>query len=363
MFQPRIPPRSAALLAEALEGGMIGQGQRCKDFEEAFCAGFGLPRALAVNSGTAALHLALLSLGIGVGDEVITSAQTFVATALAVKYVGADPVFADLKPGSPNLDPSGLESKLSPRTKAVLVVHYGGMPCDMEAILDFASRRGLAVIEDAAQALGAEYKGKPAGTLGAAAAFSFQAIKGLTTGDGGMLVLSDPEAHGQARRRRWFGIDKEGRKPDGLGPGEWEIRELGFKYAMNDLAASLGLGALDSYPEVLLRRRLLDREYRAGLSKISGLELLEDPQDRKSACWLFSALVTERRAFVEAMRCRGVEASVWHRRIDRHPIFGGLRQGLPQLERFDREQVSLPLRESLSDEEAGKIIKAVQAGW
>lgn len=363
MFQPRISEASVARVVEALRSGWISEGRQVQAFEKALCARFGFPRALALNSGTSALHLGVLALGLRPGDEVITTAQTFVATALAILYAGAVPVFADLEAGSANIDPADVRLRIGPRTKGILVVHYGGEPCDMDPILALAAEHNLWVLEDAAHALGARYHGRPVGTLGHAAIFSFQAIKALTTGDGGLLVCADEAAHQKAYRLRWFGIDRANRRPSELGQPEWDITELGYKFHMNDLAASLGLGQLDAYPGVLARRRALDDRYRRTLAGRDGLSLLARTPDSEGACWLFTLLVQRRPEFVRAMRSRGVEAAVWHRRIDGHSLLGGLRHDLPRQERFDATQVSVPLRESLEDDEVGRILDAIRQGW
>ncbi|HXB97944.1 MAG TPA: DegT/DnrJ/EryC1/StrS family aminotransferase [bacterium] len=363
LFLPRIDEASVQRVAQTLRSGWISEGRQVLAFEQALCAQFGFPRALAVNSGTSALHLALLALGVGPGDEVITTAQTFVATALAILYCGATPVFADLEPGGANLDPAEIGRRAGPRTKAVLLVHYGGEPCDMDAVLAQAKRHGLAVVEDAAHALGARYRSRPVGALGDAGIFSFQAIKPLTTGDGGLLVCADPSVHQKAYRLRWFGMDRAGRTPSELGQPEWAITELGYKYHMNDLTASLGLGQLEGFQTALARRRALDARYRGALGAVPGLALIPPTDGAEGACWLFTVLVERRLDFVRALRSRGVEAAVWHRRIDAHPLFGGLRQDLPRQERFDAAQVSIPLRDSLDDGEAGAVLDAVRRGW
>jgi perosamine synthetase len=275
LFQPKVDEASVERVTQTLRSGWISEGRQVAEFEQALCRQFGFPRALAVNSGTSALHLALLALGVGPGDEVITTAQTFVATALAILYCGATPVFADLEEGSPNLDPAEIGRRAGPRTKAVLLVHYGGEPCDMDAVNREARARGLAVVEDAAHALGARYRSRPVGTLGDASIFSFQAIKPLTTGDGGLVVCADAAAHQKAYRLRWFGIDRAGRTPSELGQPEWPITELGYKYHMNDLTASLGLGQLEGFAAALERRRSLDRRYRQALAGVPGLALLK----------------------------------------------------------------------------------------
>ncbi len=363
VFDPSVPEAGIAAVVATLRSGRMSEGGGVRVFEEQFRRRFALPNALALNSGTAALHLAMLGAGVGPGDEVITTAQTFVATAMAVLYVGAIPVFADLATGGPNIDPADVERRVTPRTKAIVVVHYGGYPCDMDEIRAVAERHSLVVVEDAAHALGATYHGAPIGSLGDFAAFSFQAIKQLTTGDGGMLVCADEDRHREALRRRWFGIDRERRTMSELGEPEWDIREVGHKYHMNDIAASLGLAQLESFGAAQARRLELNRRYRLQLANMNGLELLEERSDRESACWLFTVRVERRVDFVRAVRDRGIEAAAWHRRIDAHSVFGGLRPDLPNLTSFDETQVAIPLRESLSEEEAERIIEAVRLGW
>jgi len=363
IFQPSVAPSVVDRVCETLRAGWLSEGRHVKAFEEAFCRQFGQPRALALNSGTAALHLAVLGAGVGRGDEVITTAQTFVATAIAVLYAGATPVFADIQPGGPNIDPADIERRITARTKAILVVHYGGCPCDMDEINAIAARHRLKVIEDAAHALGASYRGQPAGSLGDFSIFSFQAIKQLTTGDGGMLVCRSADDHQAAYRRRWFGIDRANRRPSPLGQPEWDITELGFKYHMNDVAAAMGLAQLELFAAAQARRQAMNRLYRAELSPVPGLSLLEEKPDRVSGCWLFTARVQRRLDFIQALKARGVEAAVWHQRIDRNSLLGGERPDLPNQAHFNQEQVSIPCRDTMTDAEAQAVLQAVKAGW
>jgi perosamine synthetase len=294
---------------------------------------------------------------------VITTAQTFVATAMAILYAGARPVFADIQSHSPNLDPTDIERRITPRTKAILVVHYGGYPCDLDEINLLAARFHLTVIEDAAQSLGAIYKGKAVGGCADFGAFSFQAIKQLTTGDGGMLLCRDEHDHQLAYRRRWFGIDRAGRTPSETGQPEWDITEVGYKYHMNDIAGAMGLAQLEFFEAALMRRRQLNRVYRNAFGGVTGLELLDEKPDRQGACWLFTVEVERRADFIRALRGRGIEAAVWHQRIDLNSVFGGLCEGLVNQTRFSDRQVSLPLRESLTDDEVSQIQRSVQMGW
>ena len=363
IFQPTVPEAVIERVVQTLRAGWLSEGRQVKQFEESFAQHFDLPRALALNSGTAALHLAMLGACVEPGDEVILPAQTFVATATAILQAGGTPVFADLQPGGPNLDARDVEGRITPRTKAIVVVHYGGYPCDMDEINALAERHGIKVIEDAAHALGASYRDRPVGTLGDFAIFSFQAIKQLTTGDGGMLVCRNATDHQTAYRRRWFGIDRANRKPSPLGAPECDITELGFKYHMNDIAATMGLAQLDLFDEAQARRQTLNWLYRAELAKVPGLSLLVEMDDRVNACWLFTVRVERRLDFIRALKSRGVEAAVWHQRIDRNSLLGGERLDLPNQARFNADQVSVPCRESMSDTEAQTVMRAIKTGW
>lgn len=358
-----VSPRAIELATETLRSGWLSEGAKVKAFEAALTSTLGLVNPSALNSGTSALHLALAVAGVAPGDEVILPAQTFVATGLAILMQGAVPVFADVNPATGNLDPAAFERAVTPKTRAVMPVHWAGLPCDMDEINAAADRRGLAVIEDAAHALGATYKGKPIGAVSRFTAFSFQAIKHLTTGDGGALCCLDPEEHRAARRRRWFGIDREASRPTILGERDHALDELGYKYHMNDLAAAIGLGNLEDFPPRLARRREIARAYRAALGNVPGLRLLADPADRESARWLFVVLVERREDFIRALAARGVPASVMHLSIDRYALFGGLRRELTGQTEFNKKQVAIPVHDQLTPEDVDRVITAVKEGW
>ncbi len=223
-FHTTITPGAIERATQVLQSGWLSEGRLVKEFEAALSSRLGIQNPVAVNSGTSALHLALALCGVGPGDEVILPAQTFVATGLVILMQGATPVFADIDPQTGNLSPAAIREKITPRTRAVMPVHWGGYPCDMDEINTLAAENGLAVIEDAAHALGARYKDCLAGALSRFTAFSFQAIKHLTTGDGGALcclVEADAKA---AFVRRWFGIDRANSQPSFWGSGSTTSR-------------------------------------------------------------------------------------------------------------------------------------------
>jgi len=364
MFSPYVTEEAIARVVETLRSGYIGDGPVVKEFEGTIKEMFGIPYPVAVNSCTSALQLALALIGLEPGDEVITTAQTFMATSHVILARGAQPVYADVQYLTGNVDPADIEHRITERTRAIMPVHWAGYPCDMDEILEIAARYELPVIEDAAQALGASYKGRPVGTISPYTCFSFQAVKQLTTGDGGMLCLTDEATYEAARRRRWFGIDRDRRKPTLLGEPEWDVTEVSYKYHMNDIAASIGVEHLKVFPEIARRRAEIARRYHEALAGVPGITLFESKDDRVSANWIFCMHVDERREdFVRMMKSKGVDVSVVHLRIDRNTIFGPVRDDLPQLAHLTETIMSLPLHNHLSDEDVEYVIQCVKGGW
>jgi len=362
-FHTDVSPQAIELASQTLHSTFLSEGPLVRRFEEALAARLGLVNPVAVNSGTSALHLALALAGVGPGDEVILPPQTFVATGLAVLMQRATPVFADIQPDTGNLDPAAFRARISERTRAVLPVHWAGYPCDMDEINAVADAFKLAVVEDAAHALGAIYRGHPIGSLSRFTAFSFQAIKHLTTGDGGALCCREAADYAQARARRWFGIDRVNSQPSILGERVYDISAVGYKYHMNDLAAAVGLGNLEEFPANLQRRRAVAARYRQELADVPGLQLLRSDSDRQSACWLFTVLVDRREDFIRKLQSHRVPSSVVHLRIDHNSVFGGLTPDLPGQEQFQARQVAIPLHAALTDDEADLVIRVIRSGW
>jgi perosamine synthetase len=362
-FNTHISQKAIALANQVLESGWLSEGRMVKEFEESLTNYIGLKNPVALNSGTSALHLALAIAGVKPNDEVILPAQTFVATGLVILMQYAKPVFADIQYKTGNIDPNSIREKITDKTKAIIPVHWGGYPCDMDEINAIAKEHNLMVIEDAAHALGATYKGKPIGSISDFTAFSFQAIKHLTTGDGGALCCIDDENYHQAKTRRWFGIDRANSKPSILGEREYDISNLGYKYHMNNLAAAIGLGNLADFLTRLKRRREIAAIYESELKNVAGLELLDDHEDRESAYWLFTVLVEGRENFIRKLKAVDIPASVVHLRIDHNSVFGGITSGLINQEKFNDFQVSLPIHENILDQEIITIIRNIKNGW
>ena len=357
MFVPFMSEEAIDNAVNALRSRWIGEGDTVRQFEEALCEKFGWRYALLLNNGTAGLRLALAVAGVGPGDEVISTAMTCTATNTPILEQYARPIFADIQWSTGNLDPSDIEHRITRRTAAIICVHWGGYPCDLDEIHAVAGRYGLPVIEDAAHALGARYHGRNIGDLSQFTMFSFQAIKQLTTVDGGMLVLDDEAAYREAKERRWFGIDRDRRRPSQEWPGyhHWPQKYVGYKYQPTNVQAAIGLGNVQHLDRVLEHRRQLARLYRAELADVPGLTLFEHKDDRRSGWWLFTVHVQRRWELYEMLRHNAVETSVCHIRNDLHPVFGARRDDLPSLDRYQETYLCLPLHQGLTVADVKKV--------
>lgn len=364
MFYPFMPESVIEKVAETLRGRWIGQGPKVDEFEREFAKKFGLKYVVAVNSGTSALRLALAIAGVGPGDEVISPALTCTATNTPILEQFAKPVFADVQYETANIDPNDIEHRVTEKTKAIICVHWAGYPCDLDEIHKIARDYGLVVIEDAAHAIGAAYRGKPIGSISHFTAFSLQAIKQITTGDGGVLSIINEKYYEAARRRRWFGIPRHERKPSIFGHDPtYDIFEVGYKYNMNDIAATIGLEQLKYFDWVAKRRAEIARRYREELDSVPGITLFKHKNDRVHANWLFCMHVERMPKFAEMMWSKGIEVSVVHWRNDKYTIFGGLRKDLPNTDRLTEDMIAIPLHTKLTDEDIDYIIKTIRNGW
>jgi perosamine synthetase len=294
---------------------------------------------------------------------VILPAQTFVASGLVILMCGAKPVFADIDPRTGNIDPTSIRSKITSRTRAIMPVHWGGYPCDLDEINAIATEHDLLVVEDAAHALGATYKGRPIGSISRMTAFSFQAIKHVTTGDGGALACLDAAEHEQTRIRRWFGIDRANSTPSILGEREYDIASVGYKYHLNDLGAALGIGNLECFPETLAHHRDIASHYRAALDGADGIELLENAPDRVGSYWMFTMLVERREDLIRRLAEHDIPASVVHLRIDTNSVFGGKTPDLHGQEEFNRRQLALPVHMGITRDDVKLAAKIIRGGW
>jgi len=361
-------------VVDTLRSGWITTGPKTKQFEREFAAFLGADvQALAVNSATAGLHLAVEAIGIGPGDEVITTPHTFTATAEVIRYMGAHPVFVDIDPSTFCIDPARIEAAVTPRTKAIIPVHYGGMSCDMDAILDIARRRNLKVIEDAAHALPSLWKGQLIGTLDSdVTVFSFYATKTLATGEGGMLVTRNPEIARRASVMRLHGISKDAfdRYTSRAPAWHYEIVAPGFKYNLTDVASAMGIEQLKKAPGFHARRLTLAVRYDEALRDLP-LTLPPRPPDGSAHAWhlyviqLLDSAGIPRDQFIEDMAAAGIGTSVHYIPLHLHPYWRdtyGLRpEQFPNTSRAFNRIVSLPLYTRMTDEDQDRVICAIRS--
>lgn len=359
LFKVFMAPETALLprLRDVLYSGQIGEGQLVADFEQRFGEFSGQSNVLSFYSGTAALHTALLLAGAGPGDEVISTAMTAEPTNLAILHAGAQVVWADVDPRNGNLAAAAIAEMITPRTRAIMVVHYGGIPAPMAAIRALAERNAIALIEDAAHALGARYAGLPIGSHADYVMFSLQAIKHLTTVDGGMLGCRNPADLPRGRRLRWFGIDRVAPRT-GV-----DIAEVGYKYHMNNVNATIGLVQLDYIRPVIERHIANGRYFDSALRGIPGLELCAWDEAAEPSYWFYTVLAERRDELARRLTGLGIGNSLAHRRNDRHSVFAASRTELPGLDRFYDRMLHIPCGWWVGDDEREHIVGALREGW
>ncbi|MBM3267045.1 MAG: DegT/DnrJ/EryC1/StrS aminotransferase family protein [Candidatus Sericytochromatia bacterium] len=364
---PLIGPEEIALVVAALESGWITTGPKVGEFEQQFARYVGATHALGLNSCTAALHLALLGAGVGPGDEVITTPLTFCATINTILHVGARPVLADVDPATLCLSPRAVEAKITPRTKAILPVHYAGCPADLAAFRDLARAHHLEIIEDAAHAIGTWSGGKPVGALSDFTCFSFYATKNLTTGEGGMLTTEDGEAIDRLRRLSLHGMSRDAwKRYTAAGSWWYQVEAAGFKYNLTDLAAGIGLAQLARFADMQRTRERYVARYHEAFAE-AGFELPPDsdrPGDRHS--WHLYILrldplriSIDRATFIDLLKEAGIGTSVHFIPIHMHPYYQqelGVKPGdFPVTDKAFSRMVSMPLYPRMTDEDVAYV--------
>jgi perosamine synthetase len=342
---------------------MIGQGALVDEFENAIRQRLGLAYVVAVNNSSSAIRLALDICGVGPTDEVVTTPMTCTLTNHPILEHFARPVFADIQVNTGNLDPVDVERRITPKTKAILCTHWAGTPCDLDELNAVARRHGIALIEDASEAFGAEYHGRPIGLHSRFVAFSFHAIQLITTCEGGALVMQLASDDGLARMKRWYGIDRVGRKANILGYYDFDVNTVGFGYHLTNVAAAIGIENLSELGIQQAHRRNLAELYWKGLANVPGLTLLKHHDDRQSSYHFFTVLVDRRDHFCRKLNQNGVHVSIVHARNDEYTIFGGLRRDLPGLDCFSRGYIGLPIHMDMSEEDGHRIANIIREGW
>ncbi len=370
--RPHLTGGEGEAVAAAIASGWVSQGPRVREFEQAFAARMGAADAVATTSCTTALALALHVSGVGPGDEVIVPSHSFIATANAVWHCGAQPVFADIDPRTYNLDAAVAERAISARTKAIMPVHQVGLPADMDAFFELGARHGVAIVEDAACAIGAAYKGRPIGSLDSLACFSLHPRKVITTGEGGMITVQDPAVAERLRRLRGHGMDLSDLARHTATDVVIETYpERGFNYRMTDMQAALGLCQLERLDWILERRRLLAERYTEALAGMPHIEAPYDPpyaqRTWQSYCVRLSpASPVGRTELMRSLLADGISTrrgvmAIHQEAAYENPASNGRRHALEHTEAATRETLMLPLFPDLSEEQQDYVLERLAA--
>ena len=370
--RPSIGEAEIAEVVDTLRSGWLTTGPKVARFQREFAAAIGARHAVALNSATAGLHVALEAVGVKAGDEVIIPTYTFTATGEVVTYLGARPVLADCRADTLNIDAQTIEPHLTSRTKAIVPVHVAGQACDMEPILDLARARGLAVVEDAAHALPASYKGRLVGTIGDITAFSFYATKTITTGEGGMVTTARDDYAARMKLMSLHGLSGDAwNRYTARGHWYYEVTEFGYKYNLTDLAAALGLCQLTRMTEFHRRREEIARAYTDGFGDLDTCQVPRDVGVGTHAWHLYvlelnlDALAIGRDEVIERLRQKGVGTSVHFIPLNLHPVYqrryGYRPDQFPTAVAVFARACSLPIYPGMTDGEVGHVVEAVRA--
>jgi dTDP-4-amino-4,6-dideoxygalactose transaminase len=353
-----------------MQSGWLGTGPKVAQFEQAFSEYKGVAHAAALNSCTAALHLAILAAGIEAGDEVITTPLTFCASINAIIHAGGTPVLADIDPVTMNIDAAQVEAKITSRTKAILPVHFAGRPCDMDALLHLADKHQLKIIEDCAHAIETEYKGQKVGTLGDFGCFSFYVTKNVVTGEGGMVITKSEEDVARIKMLGLHGMSKDAWKRFGdEGFKHYQVLECGFKYNMMDLQAAIGIHQLERVEANWQKRQAIWHRYNAAFASLPISLPAPIESGTRHAYHLYTLLIDEQRcgisrdAFLDAMTAQNIGLGVHYLSIPEHPYyqqtFDWKPDDYPEAMKVGRQTVSLPLSAKLTSSDVDDVINAV----
>jgi perosamine synthetase len=358
LVKPYIPQKELLmpLLENIIYSGYISEGDAVYEFEDKISKLIGNPYCLTVNSGTAALHIALKLIGVGKDDEVISTALTAEPTNTTIALTEARTVFADVDINTGLIDPESIEKLINEKTKAIMVVHYAGMVCDMDRINAISEKYSIPVIEDAAHAFMSKYKGEYIGNNSDYTCFSFQAIKHFTTIDGGLLCLKNEKEYYRAKKLRWFGLDKKTPRLEN------NITEAGYKYHMNNVNATVGLAQLESINDNVEKYIENGKYFDNALQHVSGLSLIPYYNNTEPSYWLYTIKVEKRNDFIIKLGENGISASPLHLRNDRHALFQS-KSLLSNLDIFYEEFVHIPCGWWVTNEDRERIIQVIKKGW
>jgi perosamine synthetase len=366
MDQPAIPLFKVFMadsvkdaVTRVLYSGFVGEGEEVKAFEQELADCLGVSSVVTVNSGTSALHLAChLSVDGTTDAEVISTPMTCMPTNSSIVRNGARIVWADIDPLTGNIDPDEIEPLITDKTRAIMMVHWGGNPCNIDRISEIGRAHGVKVIEDAAHALGATYQGQPIGRHSDFVIFSFQAVKQVTSVDGGCLVCREPAHDARARLLRWYGIDREVRELTDL-RCEIDVTEAGYKFHMNNVAASIGRENLKHLDRIVARQRDNARFYDDAFRGANNVSAAPENPDGASACGLYTIHVANRDELMQGLKARGIGASKVHARNDTHSAFASFKRPLPKCEEFNRTHLCIPVGWWVSDSDRDRVAETV----
>jgi perosamine synthetase len=368
-----------AAVVEVLRSDWLTTGPKVDEFERAFAETVGAREAVAVSSGTAALHAAMYAIGIGPGDEVIVPAMTFAASANCVVFQRGVPVFTDVSPDTLLLDPAQVEARITPRTKAIIAVDYAGQPCDYDALRAIAYKHGLTLVADACHALGGAYKGSPVGSLADLSVFSFHPVKHITSGEGGMITTDDPQLAQRMRIFRNHGITSDHRQREQQGSWFYEMVDLGYNYRITDIQCALGLSQLRKLSAWVKRRQEIAQRYNAAFAEVPSVRPLQLRPEVSHAYHLYivqldlSQLRATRSQIFAALRAEGIGVNVHYIPVHLHPFYRerfGTGPGLcPVAEAAYERLISLPIFPAMRDDDVESVIIAIRkvlsayCGW
>ncbi|MDP6041903.1 MAG: DegT/DnrJ/EryC1/StrS aminotransferase family protein [Candidatus Latescibacteria bacterium] len=362
IFRPWFDEEEVDAVREVLMSGWVGPGKKVEELETQFANYVGAEHAISLNSCSAALLLALKVLGVE-GGEVITTSLTFVSTNHAILQNGATPVFCDIDPETLNIDPEAIAENITPKTRAIMVVHFAGHPCDMDAILTIANQHGIPVVEDAAHASGARYKDRMIGGVGTITCFSFDARKNLSTCDGGMLTTNDADLAERARQLRWMGISRgtwdRFRKNGVERRWEYEVGELGYKCYMNDLNAAIGLVQLSKLESANGQRREIFMQYAHAFDPLDWFQAPVERANVSSAMHAYVARVPDRDGLIDYLGQRDIDAGVHYKPCHLFEVYKPYHKVLPVTDAVWPSLVTLPLFPSMTERELGQVVEAV----
>lgn len=363
LFKPSMGNEEIKAVTDVIKSSWVGLGPKTQEFEESFAKFIGTKYAIGFNSCTAALHLAVKVLGIEPGSEIITTPMTFVSTAFAANYNSLKPVFADIERDTLNINPEDIERKITKKTKAIIPVHFGGHACRMSEIMEIAKRHNLHVIEDAAHAAGSELNGRKLGTFGEMSCFSFHAVKNMTIGDGGILTTNRREHYERLKRLVWCGIDKStfARQNKNRYDWDYDVKEIGYKFHLNDILSSIGIVQLKKLERMNERRRQIRDMYNKAFKNLDFIECPVNKSGIKSSCHNYVAKIKKgnRNELINYLKERGITGGVHYKPVYLFPVYGHIKADCPVAEEVWTKLITLPVFPDMTDNQANFVIKNV----